>query len=43
MLTAHSVRLECRTAGKNVAVAGSSAAVDASGQFLYAVTDAGLT
>lgn len=29
-------------AGKSVAVAGSSAAVDASGQFLYVVTDAGL-
>jgi hypothetical protein len=29
-------------AGKNVPVAGSSAAVDASGRFLYVVTDAGL-
>ncbi len=29
-------------AGKNVAVAGSSAAVNASGRFLYAVTDLGL-
>jgi len=31
-----------QSAGKTVPVAGSSAAVDASGQFLYVVTDAGL-